>query len=115
MRIIIFYYNYANTRILLIHKYFFTAFLLLLTVFYNLGLNEYTNKLIRQYIPKKQTFTNYDDEMIKKIQLKINRRPRKKLNSVHRSVFDRDRGVLLYIFDGIISVTTLKWIVSFIY
>ncbi|KAA6300557.1 MAG: hypothetical protein EZS26_003303 [Candidatus Ordinivivax streblomastigis] len=38
--------------------------------------------------------------MIKKIQLKINRRPRKKLNSVHRSVFDRDRGVLLYIFDG---------------
>ncbi|KAA6307721.1 hypothetical protein EZS27_040608, partial [termite gut metagenome] len=44
------------------------------------GLNEYTNKLIRQYIPKKQTFTNYDDDRIKKIQFKINRRPRKKLN-----------------------------------
>ncbi|KAA6333324.1 hypothetical protein EZS27_018254, partial [termite gut metagenome] len=42
------------------------------------GLNEYTNKLIRQYIPKNQTFTNYDDEMIKKIQFKINRRPEKK-------------------------------------
>jgi IS30 family transposase len=35
------------------------------------GLNEYTNKLIRQYIPKKQTFNNYDDDRIKKIQLKI--------------------------------------------
>ncbi|KAA6332531.1 hypothetical protein EZS27_018976, partial [termite gut metagenome] len=44
------------------------------------GLNEYTNKLIRQYIPKKQTFTDYNDDRIKKIQLKINRRPRKKLN-----------------------------------
>jgi Transposase and inactivated derivatives, IS30 family len=44
------------------------------------GLNEYTNKLIRQYIPKKETFDNYNDAMIKNIQHKINRRPRKKLN-----------------------------------
>jgi IS30 family transposase len=44
------------------------------------GLNEYTNKLIRQYIPKKQTFENYDEEAIKAIQYKINRRPRKLLN-----------------------------------
>jgi IS30 family transposase len=44
------------------------------------GLNEYTNKLIRQYIPKKQTFTHYDEDRIKNIQFKINRRPRKKLN-----------------------------------
>ncbi|KAA6347605.1 hypothetical protein EZS27_004935 [termite gut metagenome] len=43
------------------------------------GLNEYTNKLIRQYIPKKQTFNNYDDNRIKSIQLKINRRPGKNL------------------------------------
>jgi IS30 family transposase len=43
-------------------------------------LNEYTNKLIRQYIPKKQSFTNYDDEAVAAIQHKINRRPRKKLN-----------------------------------
>jgi IS30 family transposase len=44
------------------------------------GINEYTNKLIRQYITKKQTFTNIDDDKIQKIQRKINRRPRKKLN-----------------------------------
>ena len=44
------------------------------------GLNEYTNKLIRQYIPKKESFTNYDDEFIKNIQYKLNRRPRKWLN-----------------------------------
>ncbi len=43
------------------------------------GLNEYTNKLIRQYIPKKQTFNNYDDQYIKEIQHRINQRPRKKL------------------------------------
>ncbi|KAA6319054.1 hypothetical protein EZS27_031011, partial [termite gut metagenome] len=28
------------------------------------GLNEYTNKLIRQYIPKKEVFTNYTDKQI---------------------------------------------------
>lgn len=43
------------------------------------GLNEYTNKLIRQYIPKKQTFDAYNDNNIKDIQHKINQRPRKKL------------------------------------
>lgn len=44
------------------------------------GLNEYTNKLIRQYIPKKSEFENLDDKYIAEIQYKINRRPRKKLN-----------------------------------
>ena len=43
------------------------------------GLSENTNKLIRQYIPKKQTFENYNKQDIKEIQHKINRRPRKKL------------------------------------
>jgi len=43
------------------------------------GLNEYTNKLIRQYIPKKQSFENYNDQYIKEVQYKINRRPREKL------------------------------------
>jgi transposase, IS30 family len=43
------------------------------------GLNENTNKLIRQYIPKKQTFNAYNEQIIKDIQHKINRRPRKKL------------------------------------
>ena len=44
------------------------------------GLIEYTNKLIRQYIPKKSNFDDYNDLTIKKIQKKINARPREKLN-----------------------------------
>jgi IS30 family transposase len=44
------------------------------------GLSEYTNKLVRQYIPKKSIFELYDDKKIKEIQYKINRRPRKNLN-----------------------------------
>jgi len=44
------------------------------------GLSEYTNKLIRQYIPKKTTFYNFNDLNIIEIQYKINRRPRKNLN-----------------------------------
>jgi len=41
------------------------------------GLNEYTNKLIRQYIIKGSNFDLYDSEYIKLVQNKINRRPRK--------------------------------------
>ncbi len=44
------------------------------------GLNEYTNKLIRQYIPKKTAFDTLTDKQITQIQHKINRRPREKLN-----------------------------------
>ena len=44
------------------------------------GLNEYTNGLIRQYIPKKEEFNKYSDKDIEFIQHKINRRPRKLLN-----------------------------------
>ncbi len=44
------------------------------------GLNEYSNKLIRQYIPKKETFDKYNDLYISQIQAKLNKRPRKKLN-----------------------------------
>ena len=43
------------------------------------GLNENTNKLIRQYIPKKQSFEDYNEQNIKDMQHKINQRPRKKL------------------------------------
>ncbi len=43
------------------------------------GLSEYSNKLIRQYIPKKANFNIFDDDFIKQIQHKINRRPRKNL------------------------------------
>lgn len=44
------------------------------------GLSEYTNKLVRQYIPKKSIFNHYNDLQIYEIQYKINRRPRKNLN-----------------------------------
>lgn len=44
------------------------------------GLNEYTNKLIRQYIIKGSNFDLYDDDYIKLVQNKLNRRPREKLN-----------------------------------
>jgi IS30 family transposase len=43
------------------------------------GLNEYTNGLVRQYIPKKESFTKYNDADITYFQHKINRRPRKLL------------------------------------
>jgi len=43
------------------------------------GLNEYTNKLIRQYIPKKSKFESVNERYVAEIQYKINRRPRKKL------------------------------------
>ena len=44
------------------------------------GLVENTNKLIRQYIPKKSFFRDFSDEFIHSVQLKLNRRPREKLN-----------------------------------
>ena len=44
------------------------------------GLNEYTNKLIRQYIPKKTDFNDVNDQQIRNITMKLNSRPRKKLN-----------------------------------
>ena len=44
------------------------------------GLNEYTNKLIRQYIPKKSSFDNINHQLINDINLKINMRPRKNLD-----------------------------------
>lgn len=44
------------------------------------GTIENTNKLIRQYIPKQANFDDYTDKRIAKIQKKINRRPRQKLN-----------------------------------
>ncbi len=44
------------------------------------GLNEYTNRLIRQYIPKKTNFEDINHLYINEITMKLNRRPRKKLN-----------------------------------
>jgi IS30 family transposase len=44
------------------------------------GLIENTNKLVRQYIPKKTNFSKLNEQQIKEIQYKINNRPRKNLN-----------------------------------
>lgn len=44
------------------------------------GAIENTNKLIRQYIPKGTDFRELTDEFIHSVQLKLNRRPREKLN-----------------------------------
>lgn len=44
------------------------------------GAIENMNKLIRQYIPKGTDFRGLSDEFIHSVQLKINRRPREKLN-----------------------------------
>jgi IS30 family transposase len=44
------------------------------------GLNEHTNGLIRQYLPKKTDFIQISKEEIITIQNKLNHRPRKVLN-----------------------------------
>lgn len=44
------------------------------------GAIENANKLIRKYIPKKTDFNDITDDFIKKVQHKLNRRPREKLN-----------------------------------
>jgi len=44
------------------------------------GLNEHTNGLIRQYLPKKTDFTKVDYKTIKMIQNRLNNRPRKVLD-----------------------------------
>ena len=44
------------------------------------GLVEYTNKLIRQYIPKGTDFNHITPQFVKKTQSKLNKRPREKLN-----------------------------------
>ena len=44
------------------------------------GCIEYHNKLIRQYIPKGTDFGDISDQMLNEIVIKINRRPRQKLD-----------------------------------
>lgn len=54
------------------------------------GAIENVNKLIRQYIPKGTDFSDLSDAFIRRIQYKINRRPRKKLNfDTPKNVFFR--------------------------
>jgi IS30 family transposase len=45
----------------------------------DIGLNEHTNGLIRQYLKKKQDFKNISNKKIREIENKLNRRPRKVL------------------------------------
>ena len=40
--------------------------------------NENLNGLVRQYIPKSSDFSDYTDEQIKEIEIKLNNRPRKR-------------------------------------
>lgn len=44
------------------------------------GLNEHTNGLIRQYLPKAKSFDDVTDNIISVIQDRLNHRPRKSLN-----------------------------------
>ena len=41
------------------------------------GLNEHTNGVIRQYLPKSTDFMQVSDEMVQEIEDKLNNRPRK--------------------------------------
>ena len=43
------------------------------------GLNEHTNGLIREYLPKKRAFADVSDKKIREIEKKLNKRPRKVL------------------------------------
>ena len=64
------------------------------------GLNEYTNGLIRQYIPKKESFANFSDKDIEIFQHKINRRPRKLLN------FDAPKNRFFLFINNIVAFDT---------
>lgn len=44
------------------------------------GLNEHTNGLVRQYLPKKTNFKQVSDQTVQRIAEKLNNRPRKVLN-----------------------------------
>ena len=44
------------------------------------GLSEYSNKLIRQYVPKKSNFDQFSTEYLNNVNIKLNNRPRKLLN-----------------------------------
>lgn len=64
------------------------------------GLNENTNKLIRQYIPKKQSFDDYNEQCIKDVQHKLNQRPRKKL------LFNNPKHVFYTNLDSIVALAS---------
>ena len=64
------------------------------------GLNEYTNRLIRQYIPKRTDFESINHLYINEITMKLNRRPRKKLN------YNTPGKMFLTKFDNIVALAS---------
>jgi IS30 family transposase len=64
------------------------------------GLNEYTNRLIRQYIPKKTDFNDVNGQYVNEITMKLNRRPRKKLN------YNTPGKIFLTRFDNIVALVS---------
>jgi len=64
------------------------------------GLNEYTNKLIRQYIPKKIDFNEVNNQQINNITMKLNSRPRKNLD------FDTPGSIFLNSFDHKVALAS---------
>jgi IS30 family transposase len=61
------------------------------------GLNENTNGLIRQYIPKGKDFTELTDKEIFDIQERLNNRPRKSLHyATPNEVFNELKKVACY-------------------
>ena len=44
------------------------------------GLNEHTNGLVRQYLPKGTRFSSDSQELLNGIEMRLNQRPRKALN-----------------------------------
>lgn len=64
------------------------------------GLNEYTNRLIRQYIPKKTDFEIINSLYINEITMKLNKRPRKKLN------YNTPGKMFLTKFDNIVALAS---------
>ena len=57
------------------------------------GSIENANRLIRKYLPKKSDFDGFTDAYIKKVQYRLNRRPREKLN------FDSPKACFFRYFD----------------
>lgn len=64
------------------------------------GLNEYSNRLIRQYIPKKTDFNDVNGQQIRDITMKLNSRPRKNLN------FKTPGSVFLNSFDSKVALAS---------
>ncbi len=60
------------------------------------GLNENTNGLVRQYFPKKTAFAEITDEQIQAVEDKLNNRPRKTLSyQTPKELFFKEQKIAL--------------------